>query len=346
MKHINIALFIPDEGCPHRCSFCNQKTITGTGKRPQPGDVISACETALNGKKDVSGGEIAFFGGSFTAIERGYMLSLLKCAKSYLDRGLFKGIRISTRPDCIDESVLALLKEYKVTSIELGCQSMDDEVLFLNERGHTAAQCENACRLVREYGFELGVQMMTGLFGDTDEKALKTAQRLIALRPDTVRIYPTVVLKNTALERLYAEGRYRAQTLEEAVALCSRLLKMFTQGGIKVIRLGLHSGGGVEENYVAGAYHPAFREKCESRLYRENIEKLLSENRVQKGEATVFVSPRYLSQAKGQKKENITYFKEHGYNINIVTKENIEQYEVRLGRSLPGRTESGEGRTR
>ena len=346
MKHINIALFIPDEGCPHRCSFCNQKTITGTSKRPQPGDVISACETALNGKKDVSGGEIAFFGGSFTAIERGYMLSLLKCAKSYLDRGLFKGIRISTRPDCVDESILALLKEYKVTSIELGCQSMDDEVLFLNERGHTAAQCENACRLVREYGFELGVQMMTGLFGDTDEKALKTAQRLIALRPDTVRIYPTVVLKNTALERLYAEGRYRAQTLEEAVALCSRLLKMFTQGGIKVIRLGLHSGGGVEENYVAGAYHPAFREKCESRLYRENIEKLLSENRVQKGEATVFVSPRYLSQAKGQKKENITYFNEHGYNINIVTKENIEQYEVRLGRSLPGRTESGEGRTR
>ena len=346
MKHINIALFIPDEGCPHRCSFCNQKTITGTGKRPQPGDVISACETALNGKKDVSGGEIAFFGGSFTAIERGYMLSLLKCAKSYLDRGLFKGIRISTRPDCVDESVLALLKEYKVTSIELGCQSMDDEVLFLNERGHTAAQCESACCLVREYGFELGVQMMTGLFGDTDEKALETAERLIALRPDTARIYPTVVLKNTALERLYAEGRYRAQTLEEAVALCSRLLKMFTQGGIKVIRLGLHSGGGVEENYVAGAYHPAFREKCESRLYRENIEKLLSENRVQKGEATVIVSPRYLSQAKGQKKENITYFKEHGYNINIVTKENIEQYEVRLGRSLPGRTESGEGRTR
>ncbi len=346
MKHINIALFIPDEGCPHRCSFCNQKTITGTSKRPQPNDVISACETALNGKKDVSGGEIAFFGGSFTAIERGYMLSLLKCAKSYLDRGLFKGIRISTRPDCIDESVLALLKEYKVTSIELGCQSMDDEVLFLNERGHTAAQCENACRLVREYGFELGVQMMTGLFGDTDEKALETAERLIALRPDTARIYPTVVLKNTALERLYAEGRYRAQTLEEAVALCSRLLKMFTQGGIKVIRLGLHSGGGVEENYVAGAYHPAFREKCESRLYRENIEKLLSENKVQKGEATVFVSPRYLSQAKGQKKENVAYFKEHGYNINIVTKENIEQYEVRLGRSLPERTESGEGRTR
>ena len=346
MKHINIALFIPDEGCPHRGSFCNQKTITGTSKRPQPNDVISACETALNGKKDVSGGEIAFFGGSFTAIERGYMLSLLKCAKSYLDRGLFKGIRISTRPDCIDESVLALLKEYKVTSIELGCQSMDDEVLFLNERGHTAAQCESACCLVREYGFELGVQMMTGLFGDTDEKALETAERLIALRPDTARIYPTVVLKNTALERLYAEGRYRSQTLEEAVALCSRLLKMFTQGGVKVIRLGLHSGGGVEENYVAGAYHPAFREKCESRLYRENIEKLLSENRVQKGEATVFVSPRYLSQAKGQKKENITYFKEHGYNINIVTKENIEQYEVRLGRSLPERTESGEGRTR
>lgn len=345
MKHINVALFIPDEGCPHRCSFCNQKTISGFVKRPEEADVVSACETALNSNKDVSGGEIAFFGGSFTAIEKDYMLSLLKTAKTYLDRGAFSGIRISTRPDCIDEDILALLKKYGVTSIELGCQSMDDEVLFLNERGHTAVQCANACRLIRDCGFELGVQMMTGLYGDTDEKAFQTAKKLIALKPDTVRIYPTVVLKNTALERLYNEGKYCAQTLEEAVNLCSRLLKMFNESGVRVIRLGLHSGGSVEEGYVAGAYHPAFREKCESRLYRESIENLLFENGVQKGDVTVSVSPRYLSQAKGQRKENIIYFKEHGYNINITTEENIGQYEVRLGQALSGRTESTEGRT-
>lgn len=335
MKHINVALFVPDEGCPHRCSFCNQKTISGFVRRPEEADVISACETALNGKADVSGGEIAFFGGSFTAIERGYMLSLLKCAKSYLDRGLFRGIRISTRPDCINDEILSLLKMYGVTSIELGCQSMDDEVLFLNGRGHTAAQCESACHLIRSYGFELGVQMMTGLYGDTAEKAVITAERLIALKPDTVRIYPTVVLKNTVLERMYYEGVYQAQTLEEAIELCSRLLKMFNCSGIKVIRLGLHSGGGVEDGYVAGAYHPAFREMCESRLYRENIEKLLAENHVRKGETTVLVSPRFLSQAKGQKKENITYFKKLGYTMNIKTEENIDKYEVRLGRFLP-----------
>ena len=330
MKHINVALFVPDEGCPHRCSFCNQKTISGSAARLEPIDVISACETALSGENDLSGAEIAFFGGSFTAIEKGYMLSLLKAAKSYLDRGFFKGIRISTRPDCIDEEILFLLKEYGVTSIELGCQSMDNTVLSLNERGHTAEDCENACRLIKKHGFELGVQMMTGLFGDTDEKAIETAKKLISLSPDTVRIYPTVVLKNTALEKLYESGEYKPQTLEEAVSLCSRLLKLFTESGVRVIRLGLHSGGNVDEGYVAGAYHPAFREKCESRLYRENIEKLLNEENVQKGSVTLFVSPRYLSQAKGQKKENITYFKNKGYNTEIKPKENIEQYEVRL----------------
>lgn len=340
MKHINVALFIPDEGCPHRCSFCNQKTISGFTEKPQPVDVEAACETALGGKKDVSGGEIAFFGGSFTAIEKGYMLSLLEAAKAYLDRGCFKGIRISTRPDCIDEGILEILKKYGVTSIELGCQSMDDEVLLLNGRGHTASQCESACRLVKKYGFELGVQMMTGLPGDTDEKAILTAKKLIALKPDTARIYPTVVLENTELERLYNAGKYRPQTLEQAVCLCSRLLKIFNESSVRVIRLGLHSGGGVENGYVAGAYHPAFREKCESRLYREKIESLLSKSGGLKGDVTVFVSPRFLSQAKGQRKENEVYFKEHGYNINITTQENIEQYEVRLGTPLTGQTES------
>lgn len=330
MKHVNVALFVPDEGCPHRCSFCSQKTISGFQKKLEPIDVISACETALSGKTDASAGEIAFFGGSFTAIERSYMLSLLKTAKSYLDRGFFGGIRISTRPDCIDEGILSLLGEYGVTSIELGCQSMDDEVLRLNERGHSSKDSERACRLVKSFGFELGVQMMTGLYGDTDEKALETAKRLISLSPDTVRIYPTVVLKNTKLEELYNGGKYRAQTLEEAVELCSRLLRLFTENGVRVIRLGLHSGGNVEEGYVAGAYHLAFREKCESRLYRERTQALLDENKIESGFAELSVSKKYISQAVGQKKENIIYFKEKGIEIKFIPDENTKQYEVRL----------------
>lgn len=330
MKHVNVALFVPDEGCPHRCSFCNQRTISGFERRLEPIDVISACETALSGKTDATGGEIAFFGGSFTAIEKDYMLSLLKTAKCYVDRELFGGIRISTRPDCIDENVLSLLKEYGVTSIELGCQSMDDEVLLLNERGHTSKDSENACRLVKSFGFELGVQMMTGLLGDSDEKALETAKKLIALSPDTARIYPTVVLKNTRLEELFKSGEYCAQTLDEAVELCSRLLKVFTESGVRVIRLGLHSGGNVEEGYVAGAYHPAFREKCESRLYRKEIEKVLRENKIENGKVCLSVSKKYISQAVGQKKENMFFFKEKGIEIKFFGDENTKQYEVRF----------------
>lgn len=339
MKHINVALFVPDEGCLHRCIFCNQKTISGSCRKLEPIDVINACETALNSEKDLSGAEIAFFGGSFTAIEQEYMLSLLKAAKSYLDRGFFKGIRISTRPDCIDEGDLLLLKKYGVTSIELGCQSMDDAVLLLNGRGHTAKDSENACRLIKSFGFELGVQMMTGLYGDTDEKAVETAKKLVSLSPDTVRIYPTVVLKDTDLEKLYERGKYKAQTLEEAVSLCAVLLKIFAENGVKIIRIGLHSGGNVDEGFVAGAYHPAFREKCESRLYRKKIEALLNDNKISHGLVKILVSSQYLSQAKGQKKENIAYFKSKGYNIEIKTNETLKQYEVRL---LP---ENREGRT-
>ena len=161
MKHINVALFVPDEGCPHRCSFCNQKTISGKTKKLTLSDIDKAVEIAS--EKGDGKGEIAFFGGSFTAIEKEYMLSLLKRAKLYIDKGLFKGIRISTRPDCINEEVLTVLKEYGVSSIELGCQSMNDEVLLLNGRGHTAEDVRKAAKLIKEYGFEFGVQMMTGL---------------------------------------------------------------------------------------------------------------------------------------------------------------------------------------
>ncbi len=330
MKHINIALFVPDEGCPHRCSFCNQKTISGVHKRLEPEDVVSACETAISSGRDMSSAEIAFFGGSFTAIERGYMVSLLRAAKQYLDRGVFKGIRISTRPDCIDAEILALLKQYGVTAIELGCQSMDNTVLALNERGHTSEDCERACALIKKGGFQLGVQMMTGLFGDTDEKAIATAEKLISLLPDTVRIYPTVVLKGTALEKLYESGAYKPQTLEKAVVLCSRLLALFIDAGVRVIRLGLHSGGDVEEGYVAGAYHPAFRELCESRIYRNNIEAFLKENETSNKEPEFFVSSRYISQAKGQKKSNIDYFKSLGYNVRLLPRDNMARYEIRL----------------
>ena len=162
MKHINVALFVVHRGCPHTCTFCNQRSITGQQHTATPQEVHSACKTALESLDGdtASNGEIAFFGGSFTMVERDYMLSLLEAAYTYVEKGLFKGIRISTRPDGISDEICTILKKYGVTAIELGAQSLDDNVLYLNERGHTAKQVEEACKMITDYGFELGLQMM------------------------------------------------------------------------------------------------------------------------------------------------------------------------------------------
>ena len=321
---------MPDEGCPHRCSFCNQKTISGKTKRLRTEDIDSAVKTALE-SADCNKGEIAFFGGSFTAIDKDYMISLLERAGMYIDKGLFAGIRISTRPDCISEEILDILKHYGVTSIELGCQSMSDEVLRLNNRGHLAKDVVYSAGMIKSYGFEFGVQMMTGLYGDDNETAIETAKKLIALSPDTARIYPTVVLENTELERLYKSGEYTPQSVDEAAELCSELLMMFHEKGIRVIRVGLHSGGNVEEGYVAGAYHPAFREICESRIY---LRKVLSEIKRQgtpKGDLTVTVGSSFVSMMSGQKKFNSEKLREMGYNLKIKQDKNMKKYEIEVG---------------
>ncbi|MBQ3903792.1 MAG: radical SAM protein, partial [Eubacterium sp.] len=207
MKKGNISIFVPHNGCPQQCSFCNQKTITGQAYQPTAKDVDEAVQKAL--RKKGYKFEIAFFGGSFTAIDRAYMTELLDAAEPYVKSGAVSGIRISTRPDYIDDEILTLLKSKGVTAIELGAQSMDDEVLSANLRGHTAADVVNASKLIKSYGFELGLQMMTGLYLDTDEKDIETARKIIELKPETVRIYPTVVLKGTYLEELYDGKAYR-----------------------------------------------------------------------------------------------------------------------------------------
>lgn len=330
MKHINVALFVPDEGCPHRCSFCNQKTISGKTKRLTVEDIDSAVKTALE-SADCNKGEIAFFGGSFTAIDREYMITLLERAKMYIDKGLFAGIRISTRPDCISREILDILKLYGVTSIELGCQSMSDEVLKLNNRGHSSDDVIESAKLIKDYGFEIGVQMMTGLYGDSRCTAIKTAERLIALKPDTARIYPTVVLENTELERLYRSGEYKPQTVDEAADICSELLLMFHNADIRVIRVGLHSGGNVEDGFVAGAYHPAFREICESRIYLRKVFDEIERQNIKRGEITVTVGSSFVSMMSGQKKANTEKLRETGYILKIKQDSKFKKYEVEVG---------------
>ncbi len=324
-KHSNISIFVPHIGCPNRCSFCDQRSITGSHRAPNSQDVVDAVNKAVaHSGYNPSTTEIAFFGGSFTAINRDYMLSLLKTAADFARRGLVKGIRISTRPDAIDDEILTILKENYVTAIELGAQSLDSRVLRLNNRGHSVRDVEKATEKIKSYGFEMGLQMMTGLYGDDDSKAVKTAEKIIALKPDTVRIYPTIVLKNTDLAALYADGAYAPQSIDSAVELCSRLLVMFKAAGISVIRLGLHSIE--EQSFVAGPWHPAFSELCFSKIYLDNALSALESKPF--GRYNIYVAPSDISKMTGQKKQNINKLSNKGYYCKIMPREGLKEYEI------------------
>lgn len=333
MKHSNISLFVPHAGCPNQCSFCNQKTISGSAKELTKEEVRETLEFASKSNLSRENTEIAFFGGSFTAIDRDYMISLLEEAKLFIDNGLFSGIRISTRPDAIDEEVLEILKQYKVTAIELGAQSTNDEVLLRNKRGHTREDIVNASLLIKKYGFSLGLQMMTGLYKSTRSRDIETARDLINLKPDTVRIYPTIVLENTHLAELLSIGEYKSPSLEDTISLCAELLEMFYENNIKVIRLGLHSGGNVEEGFLSGPYHPAFRELCESEIYLKNIRKKLFE--IYKNETnsvfrsvTIYVNEKEISKATGQKGKNKEILLGDGFSVTIKGLKDLEKYQI------------------
>lgn len=331
MAHNNISIFVAHIGCPNICSFCNQHTISGSQSAPTIDEVYSICEKAFNQIEDKSNTEIAFFGGSFTAIERSYMIVLLECVQNFIGEGKFKGIRVSTRPDCITPEILDILKEYHVTAIELGCQSMRDSVLTANRRGHTAQDVYKACELIKSYKFELGLQMMVGLYTSTIQDEYYTMNEIIKLNPKTVRIYPTVVLKGTHLDDLRQSGDYKLYDLDTMVDICSDFLIEFDKHNIKVIKCGLHSSEMVEAEMTGGYYHPAFRELCESRIYRNIIEKIVKENPNRVNNAySIFVSSRYVSMAKGQKKSNIEYFKDKGIIVSILGADNLNKYDCIL----------------
>ena len=238
----------------------------------------------------------------------------------------FYGIRISTRPDYIDDEVLSIIKDYKVTSIELGAQSMDNSVLELNKRGHSAQDVIYASNLIKKHGFSLGLQMMTGLYGATLEKDLSTAQKIIELKPDTVRIYPTVVMKNTDLADYYLNGSFVPYTLEESVTLCSKMILLFAKADIKIIRLGLHYSDSLVENSLGGNYHPAFKELCENRIFYEQFlekAKSFSEKKLM-----VTINPKSLSKFLGQNKRNINKFREMGYELEIKFDDTLDKYDL------------------
>lgn len=296
-----IPVFVPHLGCPNDCVFCNQRRISGSLSPATARDVQAAIEKAAAVAPPQGGGrQLAFYGGSFTAIPAAQQEELLGAAQPYLEAGAIDSLRLSTRPDAIDGEVLARLRRYGVETVELGAQSMSDRVLELSGRGHTARDVAEASGMVKAAGFKLILQMMTGLPGSDEESDVETARRIAALRPDGVRIYPTVIVRDTALYDLWRAGKYREHSVEDAVRACARILPVFETAGIPVIRLGLNpteelSGG----DAAGGAYHPALGELVRSRIMRGEAERLLAGAKPG-GSAALRVNPRLMSQAVGQ----------------------------------------------
>lgn len=308
-KNSIIPVFVPHLGCPNDCVFCNQRRISGHMSPAGAETVKNAIENAAALTPSGTKRQLAFYGGSFTAIPDGQQIELFEAARPYLEDGTISSIRLSTRPDAIDGAVLARLKKYGVTTVELGAQSMCDEVLKLSGRGHTASDVENSSRLIKAAGFELILQMMTGLPGDTDERSIETARRIIALRPDGVRIYPTVIVRDTALYDLWKAGRYAEHTVEDAVRVCAKLTAMFDEANIPIIRMGLNptedlSGG----DAVGGAYHPALGELVRSRMMLDKARELLKDA-VPGSSVTLGVNRSDVSKMAGQHRCNIDTLK-------------------------------------
>jgi len=308
-KPFVIPVFVPNAGCPHRCVFCNQKAITRSAVRAPSTEQIQSCiRSYLNyltpNRIPV---QIAFFGGNFLGIDPPEILRLLHAATPFVHEGIADSIRFSTRPDTVTKDRLNILKGFPVSTIEIGAQSMNDEVLALCRRGHTAGHTACAAQLAKDRGYELGIQMMVGLPGDDPGGAMSTGRQIAALCPDFVRIYPAVVLENSLLANWYRNGRYAPLSLSAGVSLVKHLYLMFQEGNIPVIRMGLQATAELENREVllAGPYHPAFGHLVIAEVYRDRVIEILKTRGSALEAVTLRVHPKRISAMRGLKNETI-----------------------------------------
>ena len=327
MRKYVIPVFVPHLGCPNDCIFCNQKSISGQKKNITKEDAKKIIDEFIEGIKDKQGEkEIAFFGGSFTAIEESKQEELLNLAYEYIKAGRVNSIRISTRPDYIDKTILKRLKKYKVKTIELGVQSANNYILERAGRGHTYEDVQKASKLIRRYGFKLGHQMMVGLPESTITDEINTAKALIKLKPKMVRIYPVLVIKGTKLEKEYQEGTYKPLTVVQAVETCKELVRMFDNKNIDIIRIGLQNTDEIsdpenkESEVVAGPFHPAFRQLVESAMWYDAIVNKIKKLNAKVKEVEVTVNPIDVNNVIGHKKENVQKLKDT-YDVDLVIKQ-------------------------
>ena len=326
-KQYIIPIFVPHLGCPNDCIFCNQKSISGQKTQMTKQKAKEIIDNYLESMADKEAQiEIAFFGGSFTAIEKEKQEELLQVAYEYIKSGKVKSIRISTRPDCIDKETLKRLKKYKVKTIELGVQSANDYILQRSNRGHNFKDVKKASKMIRYNGFKLGHQMMVGLPESTRIDEINTAKALIKLKPKMVRIYPVLVVKNTKLEKEYKEGKYEPLPVVKAVETCKELVRLFADKKIDVIRIGLQNTDEITDpseeksEVVAGPYHPAFRQLVESSLWYDAILAKIKKLNTKVKEVEVIVNPHDSNNVIGHKKENVQKLKET-YDVDLILKQ-------------------------
>ncbi len=301
-----IPVFVPHLGCPNDCVFCNQRRISGHIEPATAQTVRKAIEDAAALTPMGTKRQLAFYGGSFTAIPTAYQTELLEAAQPYIRGGIIDSIRLSTRPDAIDVTVLTRLKKYGVTVIELGAQSMSDRVLELSGRGHDSSAVEESSRLIKSFGFALILQMMTGLPGDTDESCIETTKKIIRLKPDGVRIYPTVIVKDTVLCDMWQAGTYKEHTVEDAVRVCAKIVPLFRDAGIPIIRMGLNPTEDLSNgDALGGAYHPALGELVHSRIMLNKARTLLTGSPAG-SRVTLGVNRSDVSKMIGQHRCNVT----------------------------------------
>ena len=326
-KQYIIPIFVPHLGCPNDCIFCNQKSISGQKKQITKEETKKIIDNYLESIKNEDAKiEIAFYGGSFTAIEKEKQEELLEIAYQYVKEGKIESIRVSTRPDAINKEVLKRLKKYKVKTIELGVQSSNDYILEKARRGHTFEDVKKASKMIRWNGFDLGHQMMVGLPESTRIDEINTAKALIKLKPKMVRIYPVLVVKNTKLDREYEKGNYEPLPLVQAVETCKELVRMFADKKIEVIRIGLQNTeeisepGSKQSEVVAGPYHPAFRQLVESGMWYDAIVEKIKKLNVKVKEVEVTVNPIDANNVIGHKKENVQKLKDI-YDVDLILKQ-------------------------
>ena len=309
-KHVNIPIFIPHYGCPNDCVFCNQKKITGKPCYDKDTVIAEISQALSTVSKDSTEIELAFFGGSFTAIPENEMLGLLSISDIFLSGGQIGSVRLSTRPDAINSRILQILACHGVKTIELGLQSFSDTVLSASKRGHSSYQSEQACRLIKASGFTLIGQMMVGLPSSTAEDEIYTAKRICELGCDGARIYPTVVFPDTELERMKKRGEYIHLTVEEAINRSAEVFSVFADNGVPVIRIGLCANETLTQESYQGNYHPSIGELIINKYYLTKMKSVLSNKGILNGKTACFtVAKGKISQAVGQKRVNVLALK-------------------------------------